>query len=238
MSHSFSIIIPTRGRNKELTRATKSILAQSYEDWELIIVNDGGPEPEHIEDPRIKYLYQERYNKAYARNLGMEAATKEWICWLDDDDAYAQCYLEVLNQQIDEFPEYKVFNFGGILYRSKGSREAPIFRDTIFREPYVIEDHQFFVAGKIATGHFVFHRDLLIDPEAGPIPKAINHYLFADMMKVRFPELMDHYGPLYMQGGEELGNPWGDDYAQFFILTRKYISKVLPFYLYIQYCRL
>ena len=235
--HGFSIIIPTRGRGRELKRAIDSVIIQTYIDWELIIVNDGGPEPDRIDDPRIKYLTQDRLNKAYARNLGMENATKEWICWLDDDDAYVNCYLEVLNQCINEYPEYKLFNFGGILYRAKGERFNEQFRDTILREPFEHEDHAFFVAGKIATGHFIFHRDLLADPEAGPIPKEINPYLFGDNMKTRFPELMTHYGPLYMQMGKELGNPWGDDFAQYYILTRKYKHKVLPFNLYIQFCR-
>jgi hypothetical protein len=165
----------------------------------------------------------------------MENATKEWICWLDDDDAYVNCYLEVLNQCINEYPEYNLFNFGGILYRAKGERFNEQFRDTILREPFEHDDHADFHSGSIATGHFIFHRDLLKDCV---MPKEINPYRCADAMKTRFPELMQHYGPLYMQGGKELGNPWGDDFAQYYILTRKYKHKVLPFNLYIQFCRI
>lgn len=234
-SNKFSIIIPTRGESLKLQRAIQSVLSQTYQEWELIIVNDAGPTPKLPDDPRVTLYEQPRLNKSYARNLGMEHAIHEWICWLDDDDAYINFYLEALDQAITEFPEYRLFNFGGIVVRAKGTRGDEKFRDVVFREPFEHEDHARFYAGKIATGHFIFHRSLLSEDI---LPKETNPYLFADAMKKRFPELMEHYGPLYMEGGKELGNPWGDDFAAWYVLTRNNKHKTLPFYLYIQFCRL
>jgi len=219
----------------KLARAVNSVLTQTYQNWELVVVNDAGPTPQLPDDPRITVLEQPRLNKSYARNLGTEHSKNDWMCWLDDDDGYMPTYLEIINQSINEYPEYQLFNFGGIIFRAKGSRDNQLFSDTILREPFEHEDHVVFKSGKIATGHFVFHRNAM--NEVGMIPKETNPYLFADAMKKKYPELKEFYGPLYMEGGKELGNPWGDDFSMYYMLTRKYKHKTLPFHLYVQYAR-
>jgi len=240
VENSFSIVIPFGKHPPLLTRAVKSILSQTYENWELIIVNDGSPEEvvrEVVpEDPRIHIYTQPHLNRCFARNLGMAKAKNDWICWLDSDDAYINTYLEICNQSINEFPEYKLFNFGSIVFRAKGARGSEQFSDTTIREPFEHEDHIEFHSGRIATGSFFFHRSLY--EELGGLPEVTSPYSLADEAKKLFPSLLLLYGPLYLEGGKELGNPWGDDYFLYYKFTRKYKHKVLPFYLYIQYAHL
>lgn len=94
-----SVIIPTYGEPTYLQKAIESVLAQSYVDYELIIVDDNNPgstEREKTEaviskfqDQRIRYI-QHPYNKngAAARNTGVEIAKGKYICFLDSDDEY------------------------------------------------------------------------------------------------------------------------------------------------------
>jgi glycosyltransferase involved in cell wall biosynthesis len=236
MQNSFSIIIPYYGRLPQVDRAVKSIIAQTHTNWELILVNDGGPEYECPADSRIKHFTQDHRNRCFARNLGMENSTKDWICWLDCDDSYINTYLEVLNQEINENPDYKVFNFGAIVFFAKGTRAQQSFAGTHLREPFKFEDYEEFDSGHIGTGSFIFHREVY--QSVGGLIPAINCYVLADEAKREFPEIKKFKGEFYMEGGKELGNPWGDDYYMFFKITRKYRCKTLPYYLYIQYAHL
>lgn len=86
----FSVIIPTHGRSTLLADAVDSVLAQSVQDFELIIVDDGSPEPVRVtEDTRIRLLrIESNGGPARARNLGVEASTGEILAFLDDDDVW------------------------------------------------------------------------------------------------------------------------------------------------------
>ncbi len=74
MHHPFlSIIIPTYNRAHTLRRPIDSILAQTFTDWELIIVDDGSTDDtkeiiEAYKDPRIRYVWQENQERSAARN--------------------------------------------------------------------------------------------------------------------------------------------------------------------------
>jgi len=237
--NSFSIIIPFGKHPEWLSRAVKSIIIQTYPKWELLVVDDGtGVDVESLFplDERITVLHQPHLNRCFARNLGMAHAKNDWICWLDADDSYVNCYLEVLNEAINEFPDYKLFTFGSVVFRKKGTRAEEFFRDTVVREPFEHEPHAEFQSGRIATGNFIFHRSCYED--VGGLPEVTNPYTLADKAKEEFPKLMEWYGPRYLEGGKELGNPYGDDYYQYYKLTRKYEHKTLPYYLYIQFAHL
>ncbi len=96
-----SIIIPTRNRPRLLERAIRSVLAQSCQDFEIIIVIDGPDphtEPSHLRvlDPRIEVLsLPENVGLAEARNLGILHAGRRWIALLDDDDEWLPDKLEL-----------------------------------------------------------------------------------------------------------------------------------------------
>lgn len=90
----FSVVIPTHNRSKLLKRAIESVLSQTFEDFELIIVDDHSTDntvavANSFSDPRIRCVINHRTKGACgARNVGIFLAKGEWVALLDDDDVW------------------------------------------------------------------------------------------------------------------------------------------------------
>ncbi len=85
------------------------MLAQTYEDFELIIVDDGSTDDtreivNNIPDQRIKYLWQENQKQSKARNYGIAEASGEYVAFLDSDDLWFPKKLELQMRALDEHP--------------------------------------------------------------------------------------------------------------------------------------
>ena len=95
-----SVIIPTYNRADCITKAIDSVLAQTYKNYEIIIVDDGSTDDTkqvlqaYIERRDIDYMYKENAGCATARNAGIHKAHGEWIAFLDSDDRWHPEYLE------------------------------------------------------------------------------------------------------------------------------------------------
>jgi glycosyltransferase involved in cell wall biosynthesis len=104
MSVTISVIIPTRFRNHLLPRAVRSVLGQSFQDFEILVVDDNPPthrvsiDPvlaSLLQHPKVRVLVHDQpRNASAARNVGLHAASGQWITYLDDDDAYQPAKLE------------------------------------------------------------------------------------------------------------------------------------------------
>lgn len=120
---SFSVIIPTYNRKNFLKIAIDSVLNQTYDNYELIIVDDGSTDntKNFIKDqknPKLKYYFQQNQGPALARNLGIKKAKKEFVCFLDSDDRFCRNKLETTSRHIQENPAYKIFHSQEIWYRN------------------------------------------------------------------------------------------------------------------------
>jgi len=96
-----SVVIPTRDREALVQRAIRSVLAQTFEDFELIVVDDGSTDatPAAVtafDDPRVRCLHQPPSGAATARNRGAAAARGEHLVFLDSDDEAKPQWLERL----------------------------------------------------------------------------------------------------------------------------------------------
>ena len=226
----FSIILPTYNRATTLGRAINSILTQTFEDWQLIVIDDHSLDNTdeimafYSQDDRIEYLKQEEHlERVKAINRGFTHATGEWQCWLDSDDAYVPTYLEYINSAIEKYGDFDVCNFGAVVIHDD---YHVTFRET-FRPERLEEGHVPFRSGGIGAGSFVY-KSKLID-EVGIFPAVNDPYQFAVEAKKEMPEILDFFGD------GELGNPWGQDWYLFYKLTRKHWSRPLDTALYIQY---
>lgn len=95
----FSLIVPTYNRASLIKETLKSILAQDYKDFEVIVVDDGGKDNtkevvEAFGDPRVQYYWKENAERGAARNYGAALAKGEIINFFDSDDI---CYANHLS---------------------------------------------------------------------------------------------------------------------------------------------
>ncbi len=93
-----SVIVPCYNHAHYLTSAINSILAQTFHDWEAIIIDDGSVDntreiATEFADPRLHYIYQENQGLSTARNTGIHAAGGEYLAFLDADDMWEPEFL-------------------------------------------------------------------------------------------------------------------------------------------------
>ena len=107
-----SIIIPTYNRADTIMRAVDSVLAQTFSDWELIIVNDGSTDntAELLTglDSRIKIINQPNGGVTTARNTGLRHASGEFFAFLDSDDQWRNYHLELCLTFFNAHPQAKL----------------------------------------------------------------------------------------------------------------------------------
>ncbi|PWB59924.1 MAG: hypothetical protein C3F18_00405 [Nitrosomonadales bacterium] len=118
-----SVIIPTHNRPSLLAEALASLLAQTFSDWEAVIVDDASSPPVSVgdKDARIHVLHHNAsQGGAAAKNTGIKSATGEILAFLDDDDLYAPQYLERALGILDRFPYVEVVFMGVTWFGATG----------------------------------------------------------------------------------------------------------------------
>ena len=102
----FSVIIPTYKRAHAIRKAIESILHQTFQDFEVIVVDDASPDEteiivKSIGDQRIKYIKNEtNKERCFSRNIGIAEAIGTYICFLDSDDYHLPNHLHDLYDMI------------------------------------------------------------------------------------------------------------------------------------------
>jgi len=128
-----SVVIPTHNRAHLLSRAINSVLAQTFSDYEIIVVDDGSNDHtkqmvEQFRGARIRSVILERnYGASRARNAGIEAALGEWIAFLDSDDEWLPRKLELQMARLLETNDPHATVVYCLCHRYEGSikRTAP-----------------------------------------------------------------------------------------------------------------
>ena len=111
----FSVIIPLYNKEKFIEATLKSVLNQTFIDFEIIIINDGSTDNssqiiKRFDDPRIRYFFKENEGVSSARNDGIEKAQSNYISFIDADDYWYPDFLEEMFKAIQYYPEQKVFS--------------------------------------------------------------------------------------------------------------------------------
>jgi len=93
-----SVVIPLYNKEAFIRRAIESVLHQSHEDLEIIVVDDGSTDNsahvvKDIQDPRLRLITQENRGVSAARNIGAKASRADWVAFLDADDEYEPGFL-------------------------------------------------------------------------------------------------------------------------------------------------
>jgi len=111
----FTVIIPLFNKEKFIEVTLKSVLNQSFTDFEILIVNDGSTDSsiaiiKSFTDPRIRYFSKENAGVSSARNYGIEKAKADHISFIDADDYWYPGFLQEMFENIKKHPEQKVFS--------------------------------------------------------------------------------------------------------------------------------
>lgn len=106
---SVSVIVPFYNAELTLESVIKSVINQTFDNWELLLIDDGSADKgQQIaqkwanKDKRIKLLIQQNEGRSSARNKGIQNASGEWITFLDADDLIVQNGLEILVSAIND----------------------------------------------------------------------------------------------------------------------------------------
>lgn len=123
-----SVITPTYNRADFLPEAVRSVLDQTFKDFELLIVDDGSTDntPEVLEpflkDGRVLYEFQQNQGQSAARNRALAKARGQFICFLDSDNAWLPNKLEHQLEAFDQHPEVDIV-YGDIVTIDEEGRE-------------------------------------------------------------------------------------------------------------------
>ena len=162
-SPTVSVIIPTYNRAHLVGRAIKSVLEQTYQDFELIVVDDGSTDNtkevvKGFNDKRIKYILHEKNKGATAaRNTGIKAARGEYIAFQVSDDEWLPVKLEKQMKVFETVPPEVGVVYTGF-YRLKNSKK------TYIPSPKIIQKEGY-IFGSLLKGNFVTTQAVLVKRE-------------------------------------------------------------------------
>ena len=194
-----TVVITTFERPQKLVRALNSVIAQTYKNFEIIIVDDNKPnsdprkkteelESEHKENPQIRFLYhEENLGSCLGRNNGLKAAIGEFISFLDDDDEFMP---DKLQTEIDLWstvpPESKIgFVFSEMIIHYLDGQVSITNRSALFRNGATqLTNHLLRICGYgfVNTSSFLFKKKVL--EELGGFPKVLIRQEYTLLLEV------------------------------------------------------
>ena len=142
----FSVIIPLYNKAPYVAKAIKSVLAQTFTGFELVIVDDGSKDDsDKIAEKTIEghnnccLIRQDNAGVSVARNNGVAQSKGDYLCFLDADDWWEPTFLEEIYKLIMEFPDAGIFgtNYTIVNETKRKTRVAPIAVDSGFEKGYI-----------------------------------------------------------------------------------------------------
>lgn len=121
-----SIVTPTYNRANFLPEAIESVLSQDYENYELLIIDDGSTDnskdviEKYMDSKKIRYLYQSNSGQSVARNRGIEEANGDFICFLDSDNRWLPGKLSASVEAFERNPEADIVYGDVVLINEQG----------------------------------------------------------------------------------------------------------------------
>lgn len=143
----FSVIIPLYNKGPYIEKALRSVFAQTYTDYEIIVVDDGSKDDSDTIAERVltesaapyQLIRQENAGVSMARNNGVARSHGDYLCFLDADDWWDPAFLEEMSKLIEEFPDAGIYGTSyTIVNETKHkTRVAPIGVEPGFEKGYI-----------------------------------------------------------------------------------------------------
>lgn len=146
-----SVVIPLYNKEQSIASTLQTVLNQTYQDFEIVIVDDGSTdhsveEVTKVLNPRIRLIHQENAGVSAARNRGIEEAKGEYIAFLDADDEWKPDYLKTQYELTQKYPECSVFACNYEFKDTQGKVTPTIIRKLPFKGKNGILSNYFEVA--------------------------------------------------------------------------------------------
>lgn len=150
-----SIIVPVYNTEKYLDQCIQSVLAQTYKNWEMLLINDGSTDSSGTicdkyaaKDPRIQVIHQTNSGVTAARRAGVERARGEYLYFVDADDSIANDTLEYMLKHMSD----------GVDMVAEWNHTCQLDRDSFCQA--LFKQQGWYVYGKLYRKH-LFHDDTL-----------------------------------------------------------------------------
>jgi len=131
MAPKISVVIPLYNKELYIQRAIDSVLNQSFQNFELIIIDSSSDRSTYIvkqyADPRIIHIIRERTRAAPARNLGVQLAHSDFIAFIDADDEWQPDHLESLISLREKFPDAGLYSTPYVKLKPDGRPRVMLF---------------------------------------------------------------------------------------------------------------
>jgi glycosyltransferase involved in cell wall biosynthesis len=162
----FSVVISVYNKADYIENTLKSVVNQSFDDFEVIVVNDGSSDNSleiinSINDDRISVITTENLGASMARNKGIEESNSDFIALLDGDDYWDKDYLKTIYDAISIFPNQKVFSVA--IAQKYKNKIVPV--NYSFNQTETFRIHNFFESSKkyslLSSSSVVFHKAII-----------------------------------------------------------------------------
>ena len=163
----FSVIIPAYNAAKYIEKSISSVLCQTVDDFEILVVDDGSTDDtrgivEAIPDDRIRCIYQPNGGVSSARNTGIRSAKGDYICFLDADDLWKSNHLAVIAGLSEKYPTAYIYltgyeihlHDGQILQKTSPGVSTDLQCDNVFK--HIWEYGYFLNTNSVACKKSVF----------------------------------------------------------------------------------
>lgn len=132
-----SVVIPLYNKENQITETLRSVLQQTFQNFEIVIVNDGSTDgsvaaAELVQDARIRIIHQENAGVSAARNKGVAEAKYDLIAFLDADDRWKPEYLQTQYELTQKYPDCSVFACNYEFVHADGTVHPSIIRKLPF----------------------------------------------------------------------------------------------------------
>ncbi|NRB83692.1 MAG: glycosyltransferase family 2 protein [Winogradskyella sp.] len=162
----FSVVISVYNKAEYIKNTLNSVINQSFNDFEVIVVNDGSSDNSleiinSINDERISVITTENLGASMARNKGIEASKSDFIALLDGDDYWDKNYLKTIYEAISNFPNQNIFSVA--IAQKYKNKIVPV--NYSFKQIETFGIHNFFKSSKkyslLSSSSVVFHKDII-----------------------------------------------------------------------------
>lgn len=197
MQELVSIIMPSYNAEKYIDASIKSVLAQTYSDWELIIVDDCSIDKTEeiikgfLSDDRIRFFKNERNSgAALSRNYALRVARGKWVAFLDSDDIW---HPEKLEKQL-RFMKENDYKFTYTDYRIQLNGEWQPYKIT---GPNVVTKRKLYNYCYFSTITVIYDREYVGLIQIADLKKNNDYAMWFEIIKkancIRFPECLSYY---------------------------------------------